>query len=203
MLKKKTKLKKISQAVFIKHRKFPLYIVLAIVLVAGGYFFFQYQDNKVAVLEGLSSENIEKIELEKKIFDMVESYPIEQMVPYIIEKDTIVAAFLVSIAKKESNWGKSSPRYQGRDCFNYWGYRGPNRVGSEGHSCFNNPKEAVDVVGARIGYLVHERELNTPEKMIVWKCGSSCATDSKYGVHKWISDVSIYFDKLSTAFFKR
>lgn len=198
MPKKKTKLKKISQAVSIKHRRFPLYVVLAIVLIAGGYFFFLYQDNKVAVLEGLSSENIEKIELEKKILDMTEGYPIEQMVPHIIEKDTIVAAFLVSIAKKESNWGKRSPKYHGRDCFNYWGYRGPNRVGSGGHSCFNNPKEAVDIVSTRIEYLVHEGHLDTPEKMIVWKCGSSCVAHSKYGVRKWISDVGIYFDKLST-----
>ncbi len=201
MPKKKTKFKRISQTVFMEHRKFPLYIVLAVALIAGSYFFFLYRNNKVAVLEGLSSENIEKIELEGKILDMVEGYPIEQMVPYIIEKDTIVAAFLVSIAKKESNWGKRSPKYQGGDCFNYWGYRGTNRVGSGGHSCFSNPKEAVDIVGKRIEYLVHDAQLNTPEKMIVWKCGSSCATHGKYGVRKWISDVSIYFDKLSTSFF--
>lgn len=185
-----------------KHRKFPLYLIFAILLIIVGYSFYRYQDGKVEISDGLSSENLEKIELEKKIFEMVEGYPIEQMVPYIIEKDTTVAAFLISIAKKESNWGKRVPVYQGKDCYNYWGYRGPNRIGSGGHSCFNNPKEAVDVVGKRIETLVYKKNLDTPEKMIIWKCGSSCTTHSKYGVRKWISDVSLYYDKLTTTFFK-
>ncbi|MEA2007071.1 MAG: hypothetical protein U9O20_02835 [Patescibacteria group bacterium] len=199
--KNKTKIEKIKQTMWIKHRVFPLYIIFAILLVTMGYSYYRYLDGKVEITEGLSSENMEKIELEKEILGMVEGYPIEQMVPFIVEKDQIVAAFIVSIAKKESNWGKKAPVYQGKDCYNYWGYRGPNRVGSGGHSCFNNPKEAVDIISKRIETLVFKNGLNTPEKMIVWKCGSSCTTHNKYGVRKWISDVNLYFDKLTTTFF--
>jgi len=41
-----------------------------------------------------------------------------------------------------------------------------------------------------------EQGINTPEKMLVWKCGSSCATHDPAGVRKWVSDVEAYFRKL-------
>jgi hypothetical protein len=145
----------------------------------------------------LSSVTEDRIALENNIKELVEGYPIEQMVPYIIQKDNLTAAFLVSIAKKESNWGKRVPVLDGEDCFNYWGYRGiRDRMGTGGHTCFDSPQDAVDTVGKRIETLIRKYELTTPEDMIIWKCGSSCAGHSDYGVRKWISDVSLYFDKI-------
>ncbi len=138
-----------------------------------------------------------KEELEKEIMDMVKGYPIEEMVPYIAEKDRIVAAFLVGIAKKESNWGKRVPVLEGQDCYNYWGYRGIRKLmGTGGHTCFNSRKDAVDTVAKRIQALVEKQEIDTPEKMIIWKCGSTCAGHSNESVRKWISDVNMYFKEL-------
>lgn len=136
-------------------------------------------------------------EYRAKITEMVKGYPIEPMLPYIFEKDRTVAAFLVSIAKKESNWGKRVPVLEGQDCFNYWGYRGVRRLmGTGGHTCFNSRKDAVDTVARRIEKLVYSEQLNTPEKMILWKCGFSCEGHSRESVKKWISDVDMYFSRL-------
>jgi hypothetical protein len=156
-------------------------------------------DENVEYIEKIITdvENRSQDEFEQEIRDMVKGYPIELMVPNILEKDRIVAAFLVGIAKKESNWGKRVPLCNGQDCFNYWGYKGPNRTGTGGHSCFATRKEAVDTVAKRIEWLVKNQERNTPEKMIIWKCGSSCAGHSQYDVQKWISDVNLYFHKLN------
>jgi hypothetical protein len=142
------------------------------------------------------SETAEE-EYQAKITGMVEGYPIEEMLPYIFEKDRTVAAFLIGIAKKESNWGKRVPVLDSQDCFNYWGYRGVRRLmGTGGHTCFNSRKEAVDTVAKRIEKLVYSQKLNTPEKMILWKCGFSCEGHSRESVKKWISDVSMYFSQL-------
>lgn len=143
-------------------------------------------------------EKSEKRELEKEIKKMVKGYPIEKMVPYIVEKDKIVVAFLIGIAKKESDWGKRVPVLSGQDCYNYWGYRGKRRMmGTGGHTCFNSRKDAVDTVAKRLEWLVNNNKLNTPEKMIIWKCGSTCEGHSRYSVQKWISDVNMYFQKLN------
>lgn len=142
------------------------------------------------------SETAEE-EYQAKITGMVKGYPIEEMLPYIFEKDRTVAAFLVGIAKKESNWGKRVPVLDSQDCFNYWGYRGVRRLmGTGGHTCFNSRKEAVDTVAKRIEKLVYSQKLNTPEKMILWKCGFSCEGHSRESVKKWIGDVSMYFSQL-------
>ncbi len=158
---------------------------------------------------GEASEYIEKIilnwedpqrnDLEEEIQKMVKGYPIEKMVPYILEKDKIVAAFLIGIAKKESDWGKHVPVLQGQDCYNYWGYRGQRRLmGTGGHTCFNSRKDAVDTVAKRIEFLVSNNKLNTPAKMVIWKCGSDCeATGGHEAARKWISDVETYFEKLN------
>ncbi len=140
----------------------------------------------------------EKEKLEKKIKKMVKGYPIEEMLPYIMTKDRTTIAFLIGIAKKESNWGKRVPVLNGSDCYNYWGYRGKRRLmGSGGHTCFNSRKDAVDTVAKRIHYLVKNKKLNTPSKMVIWKCGNACHKHSRYSVNKWISDVGIYFNQLN------
>jgi hypothetical protein len=150
------------------------------------------------ILDEDSAGSISKTAFEKEVMDMVKGYPIEKMVPEIVKKDRIVAAFLVAIAKKESDWGKHVPVLDGQDCYNYWGYRGiRDRMGTGGHTCFENINDAVDTVGARIEYLVSETKRDTPDKMVVWKCGFDCSWDSKTAVRKWISDVDFYFSKLN------
>lgn len=140
----------------------------------------------------------EKEALEVKIREMVAGYPIEDMVPYIMEKDKIVAAFLVGIAKKESAWGKRVPLLKSHDCFNYWGYRGKRRLmGTGGHTCFNSPKDAVDTVSRRLEKLIYAEKVDTPaEMMVVWKCGYDCSTHNKADTKKWIQDVDLYFHQL-------
>jgi hypothetical protein len=151
------------------------------------------------LLAELASEDPDTAEFERRVRKMVEGYPIEDMVPEIIKQDRTVAMFLVAIAKKESNWGKRVPlddNYQ--DCYNYWGYRGiRNMMGTGGHTCFNSRADAVKTVGKRLSTLINEYDLDTPEELIVWKCGSSCAGHSSYSVQKWISDVELYFDKVN------
>jgi hypothetical protein len=132
-----------------------------------------------------------------EVSDMVKGYPIEVMLPYILKQDRDVASFLIGIGKKESNWGKRVPVLNGRDCYNYWGYRGiRDDMGTGGHTCFNSPEDAVNTVAKRIKTLVQEKKLNTPAKMIVWKCGNSCAGHKPADVRKWISDVDIYYQEL-------
>ncbi|HPN55025.1 MAG TPA: hypothetical protein PLB52_03815 [Candidatus Moranbacteria bacterium] len=146
---------------------------------------------------------IEKIEneqaLEKEIRKMVKGYPIEKMAPFIAKKDRKVAAFIVSIAKKESDWGKHVPVLNGQDCYNYWGYRGiRKRMGTGGHTCFDSPQDAVDTVAKRIQTLVEKHGNTTPAKMVEpWKCGYDCeATGGRAAANKWISDVAKYFNEL-------
>ncbi len=138
--------------------------------------------------------------LEKEIYIMVKGYPIEKMVPYIAKQDRTVAAFMVAIAKKESNWGKRVPLLDGEDCYNYVGYRGQReRMGTGGHTCFNSPEDAVNTVAKRIATLVKENDKDTAAKMVVWKCGNSCAaTGGQAAANKWISDVDMYFQQLKT-----
>ena len=135
-------------------------------------------------------------EYEENIRKMVAGYPIEEMLPYILEKDKITAAFLIGIAKKESNWGKRVPVLDGQDCYNYWGYRGVRRMmGTGGHTCFNSRQDAVDTVAKRLDKLIKSEQLNTPEKLVVWKCGFSCEGHSRESVKKWISDVDMYYSQ--------
>jgi hypothetical protein len=149
----------------------------------------------------LLQDSVEKksSEFEDELREMVKGYPIEVMVPEIAKHDRIVATFIVAIAKKESNWGRRVPVLNGQDCYNYWGYRGVrDKMGTGGHTCFNSPKDAVDTVAKRIDFLVSNKKLNTPDKMVIWKCGSNCAvTGGQAAANKWISDVSLYFDKLN------
>lgn len=144
----------------------------------------------------LAEENRQR-DLEEEIREMVKGYPIESMVSEIAKKDRIVAAFIIGIAKQESGWGEHVPVYKGEDCYNYWGWRGKNAVGTGGHTCFASPKEAVDTVAKRIDFLVSSEKLNTPEKMIIWKCGD-CSWDTQKNMQRWISSVGTYFKELNT-----
>ncbi len=150
-----------------------------------------------AMVRAMEKENSSE-KIEKEIREMVKGYPIEKMIPDIAEKDKVVAAFLISIAKKESNWGKRVPVLDGKDCYNYWGYKGiREKMGTGGHTCFNSRKDAVDTVAKRLETLIKKEKLDTPAELIVWKCGSSCAGHSRYDVQKWISDVNLYFKELN------
>jgi hypothetical protein len=137
-------------------------------------------------------------ELTLLVEEMTAGFPIAAMAPAIAEYDREVAALIVGIAKKESNWGKRVPvDAAGADCFNYWGFKGAGARGvAMGHGCFGSPEEAVHAVGNRIAQLVELRKTSEPKNFTIWKCGSSCATHSPESVRKWISDVDLYYRKI-------
>jgi hypothetical protein len=135
------------------------------------------------------------IELENKIKNQIQGYPIESMTRAIAQQDEQVAAFLIAIAKKESNWGKRTPKLNGEECNNFWGFRQKrDRMGSGGHTCFDNQEEAVELVAGRIKELI-DGGFDTPEEMVVWKCGYNCDGHTNESVNKWIDDVGYYYDK--------
>lgn len=138
--------------------------------------------------------------LNTEIVSMTAGYPIELMAPSIAKYDREVAALIVGIAKKESNWGKRVPRSDdGADCFNYWGFKGAGSRGvAMGHGCFGTPEEAVEKVGNRIAELVRLRSTSEPKNFTIWKCGSSCATHTPESVRKWVSDVDQYYRVLAS-----
>ena len=137
--------------------------------------------------------------LNTEIVSMTAGYPIEYMSTSIAKYDRKVAALIVGIAKKESNWGKRVPRSDdGAGCFNYWGFKGAGSRGvAMGHGCFGSPEEAVEKVGNRIAELVELRSTSEPKNFTIWKCGSSCATHSPESVRKWVSDVDQYYRLLA------
>jgi|GEM_PF-1517080 len=138
-------------------------------------------------------------ELYQEVRTMTKGHPMERMARYIAENDRLTAAYLVAIAKKESNWGKRSPiDSDGTHCYNYWGFRlsSHDRVTPSGYSCFASPSEAIDVVSDRIHQLIYVEGLGDVSDMVVWKCGKSCATHSQASVDKWISDVDFYVRKI-------
>jgi len=137
----------------------------------------------------------ERAALEKKIQKTVKGYPIEKMSPYISQKNKRVAGFLVAIAKKESNWGRHAPRKGEKECFNYWGYRGPENTTDSGYSCFDSPEHAVAVVGGRINEFVSQK-IDTPKEMVIWKCGATSCARRDRGAAKWIWDVNSYYKKI-------
>jgi hypothetical protein len=134
---------------------------------------------------------------EQKYQELISGSPLEKMLPFISKHDNETASFLIAIAKKESDWGKHSPKKDGRDCFNYWGYRGTYNQTNSGYSCFDSEEQAILVVGERIRELL-DKKIDTAEKMVVWKCGSTCAGHDPIGVRKWISDVALYYGKANS-----
>ena len=139
-----------------------------------------------------------KSSFERVLEKMVSGHPMEDMVPFIARQDPTTATFLVSIAKQESNWGKRSPKdAEGRECWNFWGYRGQTeKVTASGYSCFENPRQAVRVVGRRLNTLIDEYDLDTPRELIVWKCGSSCESHDPADVARWQRTVGLYSRKI-------
>ena len=169
-----------------------LSLILTGLLYGGG--------NQIAHMEIASASiNPRQALMEQKVNRLVMGYPIEQMTALISKQNKTTAAFLVGIAKKESNWGKRVPRDEaGADCYNYWGYRGAGSRGiAMGHGCFGSPEEAVGIVGGRLDTFVREYKFHTSAEMVVWKCGWSCAGHSNQSVKKWISDVGYYTNKIT------
>ncbi len=139
----------------------------------------------------------ESLQFQQALEVMLEGRPMVSMASEIAKRDRETAAFLLGIALKESAWGRHAPLKNDKDCFNYWGYKSSGSRGTSlGYACFENEEEAVRIVGNRIATLIHEKNLNTPERMIVWKCGSSCARHSSEDVSKWISDVRSVYQKV-------
>lgn len=144
----------------------------------------------------LASTSAGKKEIREKVVALAsEDYPIVAMAESISRYDNHIAGLIVGIAKKESDWGKHTPKLHGEECFNYWGYRGPGNRGmtEDGYGCFEKPGDAVETIGNRLVELSELRSTTEPANMVVWKCGSSCAAHSPESVRKWISDVDIYY----------
>lgn len=158
------------------------------------------KEKDLKILDIPEKEKVEKKvahnddERKKAIREILSGSPMEKMVEALGARNKDTAAFLVAIAKKESDWGRHAPSKSGRDCYNYWGYKGNYKL-AMGYSCFDSPEQAVEVVGTRIDEL-QKKGLNTPEKMVVWKCGSSCSWDKPENVKSWIGAVRTYWSKL-------
>lgn len=135
--------------------------------------------------------------MKKKVVSIVKNTPMEKMVDAIAERETPVAAYLVGIAMKESKFGIYSPKKNGGECYNYWGYRGKENTTASGYSCFDSPDHAIKVVGDRIESMV-KRGARNPAEMISWKCGSTCAGHDPESVRKWIADVAIHFYQINS-----
>jgi hypothetical protein len=198
------KIKKIVKKISQRFHKFnperlkkPLFLMLLIFLMIM-VLFIQDFGNRAKKETGFNSAYLEnKVALENKIRGMTKGHPMEDMTYYISNKDKMTAAFLVAIAKKESDWGEHVPVLDGKDCFNYWGYRGiRDRMGSGGHTCFDSPKDAVDTVSKRLSYLIKENGIDTPKELVVWKCGRNCRSQNQEEVKKWIEDVALYYEKV-------
>ncbi len=150
----------------------------------------EYQKN-LAQKTLAPNANVLKEDLEK----ILKNTPMAAMTEVISQKPRPVAAFLVGIAMKESKFGIYSPKLGGRDCYNYWGFKGGGKTTPGGYSCFNSPEEAVEAVSKKIEKMI-AKGVRTPAQAISWKCGSSCAGHRTTDVRKWISDVAINFYKI-------
>lgn len=137
--------------------------------------------------------------LDNELQTLVAGYPIEVMTRAIASYDREIAGLIVGIGKKESNWGKRTPKLNGEECFNFWGYRGVGSRGftPDGYGCWTTPEEAVKTIGDRLEKLRDVRASTEPARMIVWKCGNSCAGHSEESVRKWIADVNFYYREIA------
>lgn len=172
-------------------------ILMTIIIITFGTVIFNSEFSRIfsKVHQFLEPEKEINLELERKVRELTKGYPIEEMAPEIAKQDDEVAAFLVAIAKKESNWGKRTPKYKGKECYNYWGFRQKRIImGSGGHTCFDSPEEAVRTVADRIEDLV-AKGIDTPREMVLWKCGQ-CNGPASVGAGKWIADVGLYYRKM-------
>ncbi len=172
-------------------------VLMTIIIITFGTIIFNSEFNRIfsKVHQFLEPEKEIDLELERKVRELTKGYPIEEMAPEIAKQDSQVAAFLVAIAKKESNWGKRTPKYKGKECYNYWGFRRKRLLmGSSGHTCFDSPEEAVRTVADRIEDLV-AKGIDTPREMVLWKCGR-CNGPASVGAGKWIADVQLYYNRM-------
>lgn len=189
------KMKKKLIADFSKNPEEGMFLVLAVLAVvfAGMCFGRIKYDVNAPVLQVAEEESMTPAEM--RIRRMTAGSPIGQMAPYIAKKNKKTAAYLVAIAKKESDWGKYAPKKNGKECWNFWGFKGSQNPNEDGYSCFSSPEQAVSVVGKRIDRLV-AKKIDTPREMVLWKCGASVAARRTAGSAKWIKDVSLYYRKM-------
>lgn len=133
----------------------------------------------------------------KELEGMLGKHPLAKMASEIAKQDPEIAALIVGIARKESQWGVRSPKKNG-DCFNYWGFKGAGDRGTGmGYACFATREEAIERIANRLEKLVDKRGSSKPSALVTpWKCGSSCAGHSKESVNKWVSDVNQYYVKV-------
>jgi hypothetical protein len=198
--------KKIQQAKkkIVEHKKeiirrkhiIKMFLMTVIIIAAGGIIFSKELGRMVSMVHDFFVPAKEvNLELKNKIEELTDGYPIKDMASEIAKQDEEVAAFLVAIAKKESAWGKRTPKLKGEECYNYWGFRRKRLLmGSGGHTCFDGPEDAVKTVANRIENLV-AKGIDTPREMVLWKCGN-CTGPASAGAGKWIADVSLYYNKM-------
>lgn len=174
------------------HTCFVFFLSLSF-LVAGSLMGASLRVGAIAPTFPQEVKSVSQVRLEHTVKGLLSGYPMEDMYPYIVAQDKPTAAFLVGIAKKESNWGLRVPTKDGRDCYNYWGYRAPGSRGmAMGHGCFGSEAEAVATVSRRLDTFLYDFNMTTPQDLVVWKCGYSCAGHSPRSVQKWIADVDYY-----------
>jgi hypothetical protein len=184
----------------IRPRTFYISVTSLALLLASLTVYSSFAIQKVATRIPTAYKSVSQWKLEQEVRSMTGGYPINSMLTHIFTKDEVTVAYLIGIAKKESNWGKIAPSKDGKDCYNYWGFKGKGTRGvAAGHTCFGSPEEAVDAVASRISSLVHDYHRTTPRELVVWKCGYSCKGHSNESVEKWIRDVAFYKDKVESA----
>ncbi len=184
-----------------------MYLVVLLVSAAFAALLFSASSRilgyEIDAPDSLKQIQTPKTSFERSLEKMVAGHPLSVMTPFLAKQDKLTASYLVAIAKHESNWGKRSPKMDGRECYNYWGYRGQTeRVTKSGYSCFESPKQAVSIVGKRLEYLIWDLHLDTAEELLVWKCGASCASHNEGDVNRWARNVGFYSRKVgqSTGF---
>lgn len=147
-----------------------------------------------------AAEQKEEEAYQKKVAELetlLKGHPLAKMSSEIAKQEPEIAALIVGIARKESQWGLRSPKKNG-DCFNYWGFKGNGGRGTGmGYACFATREEAIEKIASRLEKLVDKRGSSKPSALVTpWKCGNSCATHSKESVNKWVSDVNQYYTKV-------
>lgn len=159
----------------------------------------EHQDAQVQVGAMKPEFQSEDQILSQEIKTLTENFPIQVMAESIARYDRAIAGLIVGIGKKESNWGKRTPKQNGEECFNFWGYRGAGTKGftPDGYGCWHTPEEAVKTIGDRLVKLREIRLSSEPARMIVWKCGNTCAGHSDESVRKWIADVDFYYREIA------
>lgn len=178
-------------------------LYLAVLLLSAAFFGLLFSASSRILSYGIDSTDFSgsshkfKTAFERSLDKMVKGHPISDMTPFLAQQNKVTASYLVAIAKHESNWGKYSPKMDGKECYNYWGYRGQTeKFTRSGYSCFDSPKQAVTVVGRRLNYLIWDLRLDTPEELLIWKCGSTCAGHDQGDVNRWARNVGAYSRKV-------